>query len=58
MTIPEGKFTGLIVGRFDKITRPTGAGGVRIDKFVELNTGHLSVLDSPELISKLILTEE
>ena len=58
MVIPESKFTGLIVGRFDKITCPTGASGVRIDKFVELNTGHLSVLDSPELISKLILSEE
>ena len=57
MIIPESKFTGLIVGRFDKIPRPVRPSGLRIDKFVELETGHLSVLDSPELIAKLILSE-
>ena len=46
----------MIVGRFDKITRPVRPSGLRIDKFVELETGHLSVLDSPELIAKLILS--
>lgn len=57
-SVNSGKeFTGMIVGRFDKITRPVRPSGLRIDKFVELETGHLSVLDSPELIAKLILSE-
>jgi len=52
------KFTGVIVGKFDKITCPIYPSGVKIDRFAELDTGHLSVLDSPELISKLILSGE
>lgn len=52
------KFTGVIVGKFDKITCPIYPSGVKIDRFAELDTGHLSVLDSPELISRLILPGE
>ncbi len=38
-----------MVGRQDKISLPVNAAdSVKIDKFVELDTGHLSVLDSPE----------
>ena len=56
--ISEREFTGLIVGRRDKISLPVNvADGVKIDKFVELDTGHLSVLDSPELVAELILAE-
>ena len=56
--ISEREFTGLIVGRRDKISLPVNAAdGVKIDKFVELDTGHLSVLDSPELVAELILAE-
>ena len=45
-------------GKFDKITCPIYPSGVKIDRFAELDTGHLSVLDSPELISRLILSGE
>ena len=56
--ISECDFTGLIVGRRDKISLPVNAAdGVKIDKFMELDTGHLSVLDSPELVAELILAE-
>lgn len=56
--ISEREFTGLIVGRRDKISLPVNAAdGVKIDKFVEIDTGHLSVLDSPELVAELILAE-
>ena len=56
--ISEREFTGLIVGRRDKISLPVNAAdGVKIDKFVALDTGHLSVLDSPELVAELILAE-
>ena len=56
--ISEREFTGLIVGRRDKISLPVNAAdGAKIDKFVELDTGHLSVLDSPELVAELILAE-
>jgi len=56
--ISEREFTGLIVGRRDKISLPVDAAdGVKIDKFAELDTGHLSVLDSPELVAELILAE-
>ena len=46
------------MGKFDKITCPICPSGVKIDRFAELDTGHLSVLDSPELISRLILPVE
>ena len=56
--ISEREFTGLIVGRRDKISLPVNAADdAKIDKFVEIDTGHLSVLDSPELVAELILAE-
>ncbi len=47
-----------LVRLFDKITCPIYPSGVKIDRFAELDTGHLSVSDSPELISRLILPGE
>lgn len=54
LTIPDSKFTGIISSKYDNIARPVSKDSVKCDVFAEIESGHLSVIENPVELARII----
>lgn len=54
MEIPSSQFVGVLSSTYDSVVRPISAKDVAANCFVELETGHMSVIEQPRRVAKEI----
>lgn len=54
MTIPSAKFVGIISSKYDSVVRQVNRGDISCDRLVEIDSGHMSVVERPGVIADVI----
>lgn len=54
MTIPPAKFVGIISSKYDSVVKPVSKSEISCDRFVEIDSGHMSIVEYPDVIADVI----